>query len=831
MRLSEAGRLAETSGIDLVSYAGSEASLVFDNLIAGQDDRVADSIDIHSWGGGIRTIGAGRPQPDTERLGQLTLEAGRTRLHVAASTQLTLGDITRNARTTLELNGGLLVESIAPTDLKGDILPAWITFYGQQFATYNSQGGASVFEGYRPLSGAGADDNVELTARSTSAPDQIINSLKLRNEARLRIDGTLTIDSGGLILDSGSLIDSGQLTAGAASEYTLYMHGRGGEIRTPIVDNGSNPVSVVVDSHARFTGKNTYSGGTWVVDQSDLSVDLDGLPAESDLVLSGGGVTFVPDEPGIVRLNSLSLTRNSQLSFRDDNLPMDGEFGIEVNHILIDTSRIDIPLVGEGLIEKTGHASVSIRGTDNFQGTILVREGSLVFSNESPQTTIQLAENTELTGSTRATIHAGPAPILSGTLRGPLVPADASRVQVAGNLTLGDIEFAPASSLSFDLREDTKFAGVVVADVVVPASADDGTPASINDTGSLGVRVNGNIVATSPRSTLVIGNTVDIGAAGFSVPLEDSILRVLSSGGELKDLQTFGEVSGNGTIENALIAGSASPGQDSTGLLQFGDDLWLRSRSRGNLLIEISDPLSEAGVGWDAIEVSGILQFGLSEMTVSSLANDHQSGALPSFDPRTSFSLRIASAREITGTLPTIESQTFREDNDVPPLFGFSLREEPGSLFLDYGFTGDADGDGQLTTEDIDFFCGVDNDAFDVNVDGQFDAADLHEYMARSFNVLPGDADLNGRVEIQDFLLLSRHFGSPGQSWTTADFDCSGTVDLSDFLALSRNFGQVVPTTRAVPEPAPPLWILLWVFCCQKKRRRVRNALGVVPAK
>ena len=79
LRLSEAGRLAETSGIDLVSYAGSEASLVFDNLIAGQDDRVADSIDIHSWGGGIRTIGAGRPQPDTERLGQLTLNRSKAK--------------------------------------------------------------------------------------------------------------------------------------------------------------------------------------------------------------------------------------------------------------------------------------------------------------------------------------------------------------------------------------------------------------------------------------------------------------------------------------------------------------------------------------------------------------------------------------------------------------------------------------------------------------------------------------------------------------------------------------------------------------------------------
>ncbi len=60
----------------------------------------------------------------------------------------------------------------------------------------------------------------------------------------------------------------------------------------------------------------------------------------------------------------------------------------------------------------------------------------------------------------------------------------------------------------------------------------------------------------------------------------------------------------------------------------------------------------------------------------------------------------------------------------------------------------------------------------------------------------PGDCDLDGDVDLDDFACLKQNFQS-GMTWTEADFDLDGDVDLDDFATLKRNFGAA-----AVPEPA-----------------------------
>ncbi|NLF31884.1 MAG: hypothetical protein GX591_13475, partial [Planctomycetes bacterium] len=53
---------------------------------------------------------------------------------------------------------------------------------------------------------------------------------------------------------------------------------------------------------------------------------------------------------------------------------------------------------------------------------------------------------------------------------------------------------------------------------------------------------------------------------------------------------------------------------------------------------------------------------------------------------------------------------------------------------------------------------------------------------------LPGDADGNGHVDLDDFVILKNNFGGPG-TWADGDFDGNGTVDLDDFVILKNNFG------------------------------------------
>ena len=88
---------------------------------------------------------------------------------------------------------------------------------------------------------------------------------------------------------------------------------------------------------------------------------------------------------------------------------------------------------------------------------------------------------------------------------------------------------------------------------------------------------------------------------------------------------------------------------------------------------------------------------------------------------------------------------------------------------------------------------------FDLNGNDLVTIGDLEHYLELT-NRLNGDADFSGRVDVVDFLTLSRSFGGDAL-WTEGDFDANGTVDVSDFLILSNNFGQISATV-AVPEPS-----------------------------
>jgi hypothetical protein len=54
----------------------------------------------------------------------------------------------------------------------------------------------------------------------------------------------------------------------------------------------------------------------------------------------------------------------------------------------------------------------------------------------------------------------------------------------------------------------------------------------------------------------------------------------------------------------------------------------------------------------------------------------------------------------------------------------------------------------------------------------------------------PGDADGDGDVDLDDFVILKTNFGTPsGATAATGDFDGDGDVDLDDFVILKSNFG------------------------------------------
>jgi len=115
---------------------------------------------------------------------------------------------------------------------------------------------------------------------------------------------------------------------------------------------------------------------------------------------------------------------------------------------------------------------------------------------------------------------------------------------------------------------------------------------------------------------------------------------------------------------------------------------------------------------------------------------------------------------------------------------------------------GDFNGDGRANAQDIDLLAeairtGSADPLYDVRVDGAVDAGDMDELVEVILGTHHGDADLDGAVDLNDFVILKQNFGT-GAGWAAADFDGSGSVDLNDFVILKTNFGAAAAAGESV---------------------------------
>ena len=66
---------------------------------------------------------------------------------------------------------------------------------------------------------------------------------------------------------------------------------------------------------------------------------------------------------------------------------------------------------------------------------------------------------------------------------------------------------------------------------------------------------------------------------------------------------------------------------------------------------------------------------------------------------------------------------------------------------------------------------------------------------------LPGDGNLNGTVNFDDFVLLSNSFGAADTFWEEGNYDLNGITNFADFVILSNHFGLSIPSGNPIPEP------------------------------
>lgn len=100
--------------------------------------------------------------------------------------------------------------------------------------------------------------------------------------------------------------------------------------------------------------------------------------------------------------------------------------------------------------------------------------------------------------------------------------------------------------------------------------------------------------------------------------------------------------------------------------------------------------------------------------------------------------------------------------------------------------------DDTLAADDIDLLLAETHVAdprlrFDLTEDHRVDKHDTDRWLRDFAGTWYGDADLNGVVELEDFLTLARSYDGPG-GWSDGDFDGNGSVEFSDFLLLASGF-------------------------------------------
>jgi hypothetical protein len=93
---------------------------------------------------------------------------------------------------------------------------------------------------------------------------------------------------------------------------------------------------------------------------------------------------------------------------------------------------------------------------------------------------------------------------------------------------------------------------------------------------------------------------------------------------------------------------------------------------------------------------------------------------------------------------------------------------------------------------------------------------------------LLGDANVDGKVDINDLNNVLSHFGMTTPEWTNGNFDGAATIDLTDLAAVLNNFNLTNPNATdvgggaiaAAPEPASATALLIAAPLLLRRRKR-----------
>ncbi|QDU72829.1 hypothetical protein [Mucisphaera calidilacus] len=132
---------------------------------------------------------------------------------------------------------------------------------------------------------------------------------------------------------------------------------------------------------------------------------------------------------------------------------------------------------------------------------------------------------------------------------------------------------------------------------------------------------------------------------------------------------------------------------------------------------------------------------------------------------------------------------------------------------------GDFNIDGVLTIDDLDLLIaafGSFDPFYELAGDPEVNDVDLLFWLEMLFGTVPGDANLDRKVDLLDLSALASFFGLAEAGWSGGDFNADGVTDLLDLSQLASAFGfdgsePLIAPTPGIPEPSSlmPLGLLM----------------------
>lgn len=167
----------------------------------------------------------------------------------------------------------------------------------------------------------------------------------------------------------------------------------------------------------------------------------------------------------------------------------------------------------------------------------------------------------------------------------------------------------------------------------------------------------------------------------------------------------------------------------------------------------------------------------------------------------------------------------------------FGLPDGKVAVFAIVGPDCDFDLDLACDIDDIDalveeIVAGTNDLAFDLTGDGVVDLDDIidpadgwllqagEENIGADRPYLVGDANLDERVDGEDFILWNLNKFTPVAAWSAGDFNADGLVDGPDFIEWNINKFESSDGVAPVPEPSGVLLSLLaltWGFLSRRR--------------